>query len=66
MTSSGAGSLTAHDGITGGHGFGETIRTINGGLECGGKNTAAVNERTTAYTKFCSMLGVAPGAGLGC
>jgi predicted chitinase len=66
MTSTGAGSYTAHAGITGGHGFGETIRTINGSLECGGKNPTQVNSRVDAYKKFCSMLGVDPGAGLGC
>src|SRR5262249_3937619 len=31
MTQTGAGRMTAHDGIVGGA-FGETIRTINGGL----------------------------------
>jgi predicted chitinase len=66
MTSTGAGSFTAHAGITGGHGFGETIRTINGSLECGGKNPTQVNSRIDAYKKLCGMLGVDPGAGLGC
>ncbi|MGZ3418201.1 MAG: glycoside hydrolase family 19 protein [Polyangiales bacterium] len=66
MTEAGAGSFTAHAGITDGHGFGETIRTINGGLECGGKNPTQVNSRIDAYKKFCGMLGVDPGANLGC
>jgi len=65
MTSTGAGSTTAHTAILE-RGFGETIRTINGGLECGGRNPAQVNARIEYYKKFCAMLGVDPGASLGC
>lgn len=65
MTSTGAGSTTAHQGILE-RGFGETIRTINGGLECGGRNPAQVNARIEYYRKFCAMLGVDPGPSLGC
>ena len=35
-TQTGPGSMTPHDAIAGGPGFGETIRSINGALECGG------------------------------
>jgi len=65
MTSTGAGSMTAHSGILE-RGFGETIRTINGGLECGGRNPAQVSARIEYYRRFCSMLGVDPGPSLGC
>ncbi|TCB96896.1 chitinase [Micromonospora zingiberis] len=62
MTQSGAGTMTAHSAITGGGGFGETIRTINGALECGGRNTAQVQARVDAYKRFATTLGVDPGA----
>ncbi|RIV40381.1 chitinase [Micromonospora radicis] len=61
MTQSGAGTMTAHSAITGGGGFGETIRTINGALECGGRNTAQVQARVDAYERFAATLGVDPG-----
>jgi predicted chitinase len=60
-TQTGAGAMTAHSAITGGGGFGETIRTINGALECGGANTAQVQSRVNAYKRFAAMLGVDPG-----
>ena len=66
MTQTGAGSMTAHDAMAGDRGFGETIRTINGALECGGRNPAQVQSRVNNYTKFCSMLGVSPGNNTGC
>ncbi|WP_341720760.1 glycoside hydrolase family 19 protein [Micromonospora sp. FIMYZ51] len=61
MTQSGAGTMTAHAAITGGGGFGETIRTINGALECGGGNPAQVRARVEAYQRFSATLGVDPG-----
>ncbi|BCJ62036.1 glycoside hydrolase family 19 protein [Micromonospora endophytica] len=61
MTQSGAGTTTAHSAITGGGGFGETIRTINGALECGGGNPAQVQARVEAYQRFTAALGVEPG-----
>ncbi|MEV6693487.1 glycoside hydrolase family 19 protein [Micromonospora sp. NPDC051196] len=61
MTQSGAGTMTAHSAITGGGGFGETIRTINGALECGGRNPAQVQARVDAYQRFAAGLGVDPG-----
>jgi len=66
MTQTGAGSMTGHNAIVNGAGFGETIRTINGALECGGRNPAQVQSRVNNYTRFCSMLGVSPGANTGC
>lgn len=61
MTQSGAGIQTPHVNITTGSGFGETIRNINGGQECGGKWPEAIASRVTFYQAFCSILGVLPG-----
>ena len=43
-------------------GFGDTIKQVNGALECGGKNPAAVSNRQQRFRNFCAALGVAPGA----
>jgi predicted chitinase len=43
-------------------GFGDTIKQINGALECGGKNPGAVSNRQQRFRNFCAALGVAPGA----
>jgi predicted chitinase len=62
MTSSGAGSGTCHDAMTTSGGFGETIRTINGGQECnmGGYGmVSGVTERVDAFIQFAKDLGVA-------
>lgn len=53
------------DAIVGGS-FGETIRTINGALECGGRNPAQVQSRIDAYLRFCRLLGVDPGSRTSC
>jgi chitinase len=66
MTQRGAGSYTPHNAMVGGHGFGETIRSINGVVECNGGSNEAVTARVNYYTKFCGMLGVSPGASLTC
>ena len=66
MTSSGAGYRPAHDSIVNGFGFGETIRTINGSLECGGGNASSVQSRVSKYLEFCQKLGVDPGSNQGC
>lgn len=65
MTQTGAGSMTAHSGITGGS-FAETIRTINGALECNGGNPGQVQARVSYYQQFCVLLGVSPGNSLYC
>ena len=65
-TQTGAGSMTAHNAILNGAGFGQTIRTINGSLECDGKNPGQVQSRVDAYTKFTGLLGVSPGGNTGC
>lgn len=66
MTQSGAGYRPAHQSMAGGYGFGETIRTINGSLECNGGNPAQVQSRVDIYKRFCQLLGVDPGSNTGC
>ncbi|XVV01627.1 glycoside hydrolase family 19 protein [Actinosynnema sp. CA-248983] len=65
-TQNGPGTMTPHNAMVGGHGFGQTIRSINGALECDGRNPAQVQSRVTAYQRFTSILGVSPGANLYC
>ncbi|WP_231591820.1 glycoside hydrolase family 19 protein [Cellvibrio sp. pealriver] len=67
MTQSGAGFRPAHDSIVNGNGFGETIRTINGALECNGGNPAQVQSRINDFNRFLNILGTTAGPGsLGC
>ena len=66
MTQRGAGTFTPHDAIVGDHGFGETIRSINGDVECNGGSAEGVNSRVSFYQRFCTVLGVAPGDKLPC
>lgn len=63
MTQSGAGARPAHNSITSGKGFGETIRSINGALECGGNNAAQMHDRVTKYKQFVQAMGVDVGPG---
>ncbi|MEU8820050.1 chitinase [Actinoplanes sp. NPDC048796] len=60
MTQQGAGTATPHDSMTKGAGFGETIRSINGILECNGGSPEAVRSRIDAYVRFAAILGVTP------
>jgi chitinase len=66
MTQTGAGSMTPHDAIVSGAGFGETIRSINGAAECDGANTVEVLDRLYYYHQFANLLGVSPGANESC
>jgi predicted chitinase len=62
MTQEGAGNSTCHAAITGTGGFGETIRSINGGQECnmGGYGAnEGVTERVDHYIDYARRLGVA-------
>ena len=43
-------------------GFGDTIKQINGALECNGGNPTQVASRRQRFQTFCAALGVAPGA----
>ncbi|WP_189929849.1 chitinase [Streptomyces sulfonofaciens] len=65
-TQSGPGTMTPHDAMVNGAGFGETIRSINGSLECDGKNPGQVQSRIDNYTRFTQILGVDPGGNLSC
>ncbi|MFD7021130.1 glycoside hydrolase family 19 protein [Promicromonospora sukumoe] len=65
-TQNGPGTMTPHNAIVNGAGFGETIRSINGSIECNGGNPAQVQSRVDTYLRFTSALGVDPGANLYC
>jgi predicted chitinase len=67
MTQHGPGTMTPHEAMVNGAGFGETIRSINGALECNGGNGAQVQSRINAYNSFIAILGTTAGPGnLGC
>ncbi|MFI0444029.1 glycoside hydrolase family 19 protein [Actinomadura sp. 6N118] len=66
MTQSGPGTMSGHSAMVNGRGFGETIRSINGALECDGRNPATVQSRVNAYQRFTQILGVPPGGNLYC
>jgi len=65
MTSTGGGSLTSHEAMVTGAGFGDTIRAIND-IECNGGDTAEMQDRVNDYESFTSILGVSPGSNLTC
>jgi predicted chitinase len=66
MTQNGPGTMTAHSAMVNQRGFGETIRSINGALECNGRNPAQVQSRISAYQRFTQILGVTAGGNLSC
>ncbi|RFU84370.1 chitinase [Streptomyces triticagri] len=65
-TQSGPGTMTPHDAMVNGAGFGETIRAINGSLECDGGNPGQVQSRIDLYQRFVQLLGTTPGDNLSC
>ncbi|MDT0473999.1 glycoside hydrolase family 19 protein [Streptomyces sp. DSM 41014] len=65
-TQSGPGSMTPHDAVVNNAGFGQTVRSINGALECDGKYPAEVQSRVDSYLGFTRILGVDPGGSLSC
>lgn len=65
-TQSGPGSMSGHTAMTSGAGFGESIRSINGAIECNGGNPAQVQSRVDKYRQFTQSLGVDPGGNLYC
>ncbi|MFJ1865172.1 glycoside hydrolase family 19 protein [Streptomyces sp. NPDC088097] len=65
-TQNGPGTMTAHAAMVNGAGFGETIRSINGSLECNGGNPGQVQSRVNSYQTFTQLLGVTPGNNLSC
>jgi len=66
MTQNGPGTMTAHNAMVNGAGFGETIRSLNGSLECNGNNTAEMQSRINYYQSFVGILGVSAGSNLSC
>lgn len=67
MTQAGPGPRPAHASMTGGFGFGDTIRAINGTIECNGGNPAQVQSRISEYQRILNVLGATAGPGnLGC
>ncbi|MBP2322903.1 chitinase [Kibdelosporangium banguiense] len=65
-TQTGPGTMTGHNAMVTGAGFGQTIRSINGSLECDGRNPAQVQSRVNNYTRFVGILGVPAGPNLYC
>ncbi|WP_316784057.1 glycoside hydrolase family 19 protein [Streptomyces sasae] len=65
-TQTGPGTMTGHNAMVNGAGFGETIRSINGSIECNGGNTAEMQDRVNDYLSFTSILGVPAGSNLTC
>ncbi|MFJ8039574.1 chitinase [Kitasatospora sp. NPDC096147] len=65
-TQSGAGRMTPHDAIVNNKGFGETIRSINGALECDGRNPEQRDSRIALFKKFVGILGTDAGGNLSC
>lgn len=66
MTQPGSGYWPAHTAIVNGYGFGETIRTINGAIECNGGNPPQVQSRINEYHRLINILGTTPGGNLSC
>ena len=66
MTQTGPGSMTAHNAMVNSAGFGQTIRSINGSLECDGRNPGTVESRVSKYRSFTGIIGVATGSNLYC
>ncbi|NGO45735.1 chitinase [Streptomyces ureilyticus] len=65
-TQTGPGTMTPHNAMVNSAGFGETIRSINGSLECNGGNPSQVQSRIDKYQQFTQILGVTPGGNLSC
>jgi chitinase len=65
-TQTGPGTMTAHNAMVNGAGFGETIRSINGSIECNGGNPAEVQDRVSKYQSYAAILGVPTGSNLSC
>lgn len=65
-TQTGPGTMTGHNAMVNGAGFGQTIRSINGSMECDGKNPAQVQSRVNNYQRFVGILGTSPGGNLYC
>ncbi len=58
--------MSGHQAIVSGAGFGESIRSINGSIECNGGNPGQVQSRVTTFQNFSAILGTTPGGNLYC
>lgn len=65
-TQTGPGTMTGHDAIVDGKGFGETIRSLNGTAECDGANPAQMQHRADLYRQFTRTLHTSPGRHVTC
>jgi predicted chitinase len=65
-TQNGPGTMTAHDAMVNGAGFGQTIEAINGSIECNGGNPGEMQDRVNLYEQFTQLLGVPAGNNLTC
>ncbi|MEV0261299.1 glycoside hydrolase family 19 protein [Streptomyces sp. NPDC050617] len=65
-TQRGPGTMTPHDAIVNDRGFGETIRSINGAVECNGGNPGQVQNRIDTFRRFTQILGTSTGGNLSC
>lgn len=65
-TQPGTASMTCHDAIVGEHGFAETIRSINGPLECEGGNPRQMNNRVRLFRHYVEIVGTTTGDHLTC
>jgi len=65
-TQTGPGTMTGHNAMVNGAGFGETIRSINGSVECNGGYPGEVQDRVNDYESFTAILGVPAGNNLSC
>ncbi|MEN8655824.1 chitinase [Streptomyces sp. 21So2-11] len=65
-TQTGPGTMTPHNAMVNQRGFGETIRSINGSLECNGGNPGQVQSRINTYQSFVGILGTTAGSNLSC
>jgi predicted chitinase len=68
MTQRSAAPRTPHEAMVQGAGFGETIRAINGGIECNasGLGNQQMRARVDKYLEFTRLLGVPAGNNLTC
>ncbi len=66
MTQNGPGTMTPHNAMVNSRGFGETIRSINGSIECNGGNPAQVQSRVSKYQQIVQILGTTAGSNLSC
>ncbi|GII94427.1 glycoside hydrolase family 19 protein [Sinosporangium siamense] len=57
-TQKGHGTMTPHEAMTGGHGFGETVRSLKGTPECTAGDPPRINRYVNFYHSISATLGV--------